>query len=237
MSREQAPTVAAFDCGFTSGRFAAFLGLFLCASFFSALTGHETFFYRDFGLFGYPLAHHQRECFWRGEIPLWNPLNNCGLPFLAQWNTMTLYPLSLFYLVFPLSWSLGVFNLAHLFLGGLGMYFLAYRWTGSRLGACVAGTAYSCNGLMWHALMWPNNSAALGWMPWVVLVVENAWQKGGQRNIILAALAGATQMLSGAPEVIILTWLVLGVLWLAQFLQNNLRVGNHVGGSCPSSAW
>ena len=135
---------------------------------------------------------------------------------------MALYPLSLFYLVFPLSWSLGVFNVAHLFLAGMGMYFLAYRWTGNRLGACVAGTAYSCNGLMWHALMWTSNTAALGWMPWVVLAVELAWQQGGRRKIILAALAGAMQMLSGAPEPIILTWFVLGVLWLAQTFRDNL---------------
>src|SRR2546422_6029354 len=36
--------------------------------------------------------------------------------FLAQWNTMVLYPGSLFYLVFPLSWSLAVFCLLHQFL-------------------------------------------------------------------------------------------------------------------------
>lgn len=219
--REQATTAGSYDAWFTPGRFAAFLGLFLCATFFAALTGQETFFYRDFGLFSYPVAHYQRECFWRGEIPLWNPFNYCGIPFLAQWNTMALYPLSLFYLVFPLSWSLGVFNVAHLFLGGMGMYFLAYRWTGNRLGACVAGTAYSCNGLMWHALMWSSNIAALGWMPWVVLAVESTWQQGGRRKIVLAALAGAMQMLSGAPEPIILTWFVLGALWLAQMFRDN----------------
>ena len=220
-AREQAKFAGSSDAWFTPGHFAAFLGLFICATFFGALTGQETFFHRDFGLFSYPVAHYQRECFWRGEMPLWNPLNYCGIPFLAQWNTMALYPLSLFYLVFPLSWSLGVFNLAHLFLGGLGMYFLAYRWTGNRLGACVAGTAYSCNGLMWHAIMWTSNTAALGWMPWVVLAVELAWQQGGRRKIILAALAGAMQMLSGAPEPIILTWLVLGVLWLGQMLRGD----------------
>ena len=56
-----------------------------------------------------------RESFWRGEMPLWNPYNNCGLPFLAQWNTLALYPGSLFYLLLPLSWALGVFCLLHLF--------------------------------------------------------------------------------------------------------------------------
>src|SRR5207253_8580621 len=64
------------------------------------------------------LAFHHRESFWRGEVPLWNPLNDCGVPFLAQWNTIVLYPGSLFYLLLPLSWSLGVFCLAHLLVAG-----------------------------------------------------------------------------------------------------------------------
>src|SRR6266699_6849225 len=111
----------------TPGRFALILAACIFAAYPEVVLGVRTFFFRDFGFFGYPLAFHHRESFWRGELPLWNPLSNCGLPFLAQWNTLTLYPGSIFYLLFPLSWSLGVFCLAHLFLAGLGMYRLAFR--------------------------------------------------------------------------------------------------------------
>ena len=110
------------------------------------LVGQGTFFHRDFSIFGYPLACYHRESFWRGEFPLWNPLNDCGLPFLAQWNTMTLYPLSLFYLLLPLSWSLGVFCLGHLFLGGMGMYFLGASLGGQSVcgGGGRAGVSLQC---------------------------------------------------------------------------------------------
>jgi len=195
----------------TPFRFALLLAGLLFATYPEVFLLRGTFFHRDFAAFGYPLAHYQREAFWRGEVPLWNPLNYCGLPFLAQWNTLTLYPPALFYLLLPLSWSLGFFCLGHLFFGGLGMFFLARRWTGLPLAAAVAGTAYTFNALQLHSLMWPNNIAALGWMPWVVLLVERAMQKGG-RALVLAALAGAMQMLAGAPEVILLTWLVLAGL-------------------------
>src|SRR5207249_5269365 len=112
------------------------------------------------------------ESFWRGEVPLWNPLSSCGLPFLAQWNTMALYPFSLFYLLLPLPWSFGVYDLGHLFLAGLGMYLLARRCTGTRLAAALGGLAFAFNGLTWYGLIWPNIIAALAWMPWVVLAVE-----------------------------------------------------------------
>ncbi len=210
------PQVA--DGWLTPGRFALMLGALMVATFPRVLAGGETFFYRDYGSFTYPLAFFHREAFWRGELPLWNPLNNCGLPFLAQWNTMTLYPGSLIYLLLPLPWSLSFFCLAHMFLAGLGAYFLAFRWTGNRLAATVAGVTFAFNGLTWYALMWTNNIAALGWMPWVVLTAERAWREGGTRRIALAALTGAMQMLTGAPEVILLTWCATGALWLAQWV-------------------
>ncbi|HXC99756.1 MAG TPA: YfhO family protein, partial [Verrucomicrobiae bacterium] len=108
------------------------------------------------------------------------------------------------------------FCLSHLFIAGMGMYFLAHRWTGNRLAAAVAGIVFAFNGLTWHALMWPNDIAALGCMPWVVLAVERGWQQGG-RAIAVAALMGAMQMLAGAPEVILLTWVFIGALWMIQF--------------------
>ena len=78
--------------------FAVLLAALVFAAFPQVILGLQTFVYRDFGYFGYPLAHHFRESFWRGEVPLWNPLNNCGLPFLAQWNPQALYPPALFYM-------------------------------------------------------------------------------------------------------------------------------------------
>ena len=216
------------DAWFTPGRFFLLLAGIIAARFAPVLLGRETFFYRDYGLFTYPIAHYYRDCFWRGEFPLWNPLNNFGVPLLAQWNAALLYPPALFYLLLPLTWALAVFNLAHLALAGMGMYFLARRWTGSQLAASVAAMAFAFNGLSLHMLMWVSNLAAWAWMPWVVLALERAWREGG-RMVGWAALAGGVQMLSGAPELIILTWAFAGVLWLAQFCREKVSRGRMFG--------
>jgi hypothetical protein len=257
---EAAPASRSTDQGvrawFTPGRFAALLGALIALTFIEVVTGQATFFYRDFGVFTYPVAFYQRESFWRGELPLWDPLNNCGIPFLAQWNTSALYPPTLFYLIFPLSWSLGVFGLGHLFFGGMGMYFLARRWTGNPLAASIAGAVFAFNGLSWQLLVWVSNLAAWAWMPWVILAMERAWQKGEPttstprssrrkeaqiffdkgsepphvgcyqigvgRSIALAALAGGMQLLTGSPEIIFLTWCILGLLWLVEMFRGEL---------------
>jgi hypothetical protein len=205
---------------FTPLRFGILLALLVFAAFPQVLLGLQTFVVRDFGFFAYPLAHFQQECFRHGELPFWDPYNNCGAPFLAQWNTMPLYPPSLVYLLLPLTWSLSFFCLLHLWFAGFGMYFLARRWTGNDFAAAFAGVAFAFNGLTLNLLMWPSHIATLSWMPWVVLTVELSWREGG-RKIILAALAGAMQMLAGGPETILFTWLLLLALWIQQFVRGD----------------
>ncbi|HTV41166.1 MAG TPA: YfhO family protein [Candidatus Sulfotelmatobacter sp.] len=204
---------------FAPSRFALLLALLVVASFPQVISGAQTFIARDYGFFAYPLAYFQKQCFWHGQIPLWDPYNNCGIPFLAQWNTMPLYPPSLIYLLLPLTWSLSFFCLLHLWFGGVGMYFLARRWTANDFAAAFAGTAFSFSGMTLNLLMWPSHTATWSWMPWVVLAVETAWREGGRRMAI-AAIAGAFQMLAGGPEIIFFTWLVLLALWIEQIATN-----------------
>ena len=205
-----------FDREFTAARLALLLGALLLVSYPDIALGTHAFFYRDTGLFGFPVAHYLRDCFWRGEVPLWNPYNNCGVPFLAQWNTLALYPPSLFYELLPMPWAMNFFILGHVFLAGIGMYFLALRWFGNRLAASFAGLIFAWNGLAINCWMWPCHIAALGWMPWVVLLAERAWS-GGKRQVVSAALAGACQMVTGSPEIIIFTWLIVLGVFLSGF--------------------
>jgi len=212
------------DVWLTPRRFAALLALLTLVSYPQVFLGFQTFVFRDFGYFAYPIAFHLRESFWRGAIPLWNPLNDCGTPFLAQWNTQALYPPALFYLLLPLSWSLGVFCLLHLFWGGLGMFVLARQWTRNHFAAAFAGVVFAFNGLMLNSLLWPATVTALGWMPWVVWLTERAWLEGG-RTLVIAAISGALQMLSGGTEVVLLTWALLTVLALAEIFRGELPRG------------
>jgi hypothetical protein len=215
---EPSVRAGAADEWLTPGRFALLLGVLVLTSFPGVLFGGATFIFRDFGMFSYPVAYFHRQCFWRGELPLWNPFSHCGVPFLAQWNTLTLYPLSLIYLVLPLAWSLPFFCLAHLYWGGLGMYLLAQRWTNHRLAAGLAGVIFAFNGLSLNFLMWPSHMATFSWLPWVLWLGQRAWREGG-KALVWGTIAGAMQMLAGGPETILATWLILFVLMCGDWMQ------------------
>jgi hypothetical protein len=208
----------------TPRRFASLLAALIFVSWPGILLGLQTFVYRDFGFFYDPVAWHMKESFWRMEWPLWNPLNDCGQPFLAEWNTQALYPPALFYVLLPLPWSLGVFFLAHLFLGGLGMFLLARHWTQNSFGAAVAGVVFAFSGLMLSGFLWMGTVAALGWMPWVVWLTRRAWTGDG-RTVLIAVAVGTLQMLSGGVEVVLLTWALLGALAVTEFISGNAPRG------------
>jgi len=217
---------------FTTRNVAIGLAVLLFIAFIGPATGSATFFYRDFGVLGYPSASYHREMFWRGELPLWNPYSNCGVPFLAQWGTMVLYPFTLIYLLLPFPWSLNFFCLAHLWWGGLGVFCLARRWTQSSPAGAIGAVLFVFNGITLSTLSWPNYTAAFAWMPWILwyaceerrrtAALQNL-AEGSKRpensaplSIVPAALAGTMQMLVGAPEITLLTWFIVLGIWAVE---------------------
>lgn len=197
--------------------FGLFLALALIATHPGVFFGSRALFFRDYGVLGYGFVHHYREAILDGELPLWNHLSNCGQPFLGQWGTLVLYPLSLIMVIFPMPWALGFFCLLHLWIGGMGMRKLALDLKLGGFAAALAGTLYTFNGATLSSLMWPNYTVALGWLPWVLWSVRHAWTKGGRWTLGAAVLA-TLQMLTGVPEVILFTWFIASLWMLADII-------------------
>ncbi len=60
-----------------------------------------------------------------GHLPLWNPYELCGTPFLANIQSAVLYPLGFAFWLWPPEVAFGVNALLHLFLAGFFAYFMA----------------------------------------------------------------------------------------------------------------
>ena len=204
----------------TPRRFLLVLVAVVLAVFPKAALGLTTFFFRDSGALGYPGAVYFQQSLLHGELPLWNPYSHCGVPFLAQMGTW--YPVSFFCALLPLPWSVNFFLLAHLVLGGCGMYALARRWGTDGFAASFAGFAFVFNGVALSCFQWSNYIASLDWLPWVVLTVTAAWCHGG-RWIAFAVIVSALQVLTATPELTLLVWLFLAVLWLTELFSGTIK--------------
>ena len=204
----------------TPRRFFLVLIAVVLAVFPKVALGLTTFFFRDSGALGFPGAFYFQQSLAHGELPLWNPYSHCGVPFLAQMGSW--YPGNFLCALLPLPWSVNFFLLAHLVLGGCGMYALARRWGTDGLAASFAGFAFVFNGVALSCFQWSNYIASLGWLPWVVLAVTAAWRSGG-RWLAIAAIVSALQVLTGTPELTLLVWLFLAALWLTELFSGTIK--------------
>ena len=97
---------------------------------------------------------YQYERMSQGEIPLWNPYNNGGLPFIADTQAAVFYPPRLITIALASlsgGWSYYALELEailHVLLYSLLMYAFVRRLTGSVWGAFVSAIIVSYGGFV-----------------------------------------------------------------------------------------
>ena len=130
----------------------------------------------------------------QGEIPLWNPYQFSGIPFLAAGQQSTLYPLSLIYYALPLPAAYGWFTAVQLWLAGAFMYAFMRGVGVGRFGGAVAGIAYQLSGFFVVSAVFPMIIGAAAWLPLILLMIE--WIV--RRRSLLGRPASAPWMALGA---------------------------------------
>jgi len=125
-----------------------------------------------------------------GFIPLWNPHQFSGAPFLANGQSAIFYPLNLPFWLLDVATAFGVSALLHTLLACLATYFLAQRWQLSRAAALVAAIAFGFGGYLAAWVMLPTLANTASWLPLLVLCLEYGAQSSAatQRRLIVSAL-------------------------------------------------
>ena len=124
----------------------------------------------------YPWRLFAAQTLKSGYLPLWNPHQFCGTPFLANSQSAVFYPLNLLFCVFPVARAFGVSVLLHLFLTGSFLYaFLRSRALAlSRPAALLGAVAWQmCHWqVAWLAL--PTFLCVSTWLPLALLLTDRA---------------------------------------------------------------
>ncbi|MCU0495714.1 MAG: oligosaccharide flippase family protein [Anaerolineae bacterium] len=170
----------------------------------------------DLVLQNYQWKSFLRDQFAIGEIPLWNPYNFAGAPFMAAGQQSTLYPLSILYYVMPLPAAYGWFTVINLWLAGV-MMFLFMRGIGvKRFGALISAITYQLAGMFVASAVHPMIIGAIVWLPLMLLMAEfilqqrPLWGKPTSAPwVAIGAIALACNILAGHPEITIYSLLIL----------------------------
>jgi len=161
----------------------------------------------------------------QGEIPLWNPHQFSGIPFLAAGQQSALYPLSILYYALPLTAAYGWFTVVNLWLAGAFMYAYLRGIGVSRSGGALGGVVYQLCGFFIASVVFPMIIGAAVWLPLLLLMVEFIIRQQnllGRRSILpwvaVGALALGFNIFAGHVELTIYTLLIIGVYAAARLL-------------------
>ena len=171
----------------------------------------------DFDAFTYlyPYHHALAQAWSEGRwFPLWNPGIYLGAPLLANIQAAALYPPSLLFLLLPGPAALGWSMVLSLAIAGVGM--LAYAWTaGLRpAGSIAAASAYVLSAHLTVHLAQLNQSATMGWTPWLMLAFDRAAARPRRWLVPAIAALSALTVLAGHTQQAYLSFLIAGLAGL-----------------------
>ena len=177
-------------------------------------------------------AGYQYQRFAAGEVPLWNPYNNGGLPFIADTQAAVFYPPRL--VTIGLSklaggWSYHALELEmtfHVLAFTLLMYVFVKRLTGSRLGAFCAAVIAGYGGYLsgYPPLQLALLEAGI-WLPLAALGILEATRSERIRWLwlVVTGVALGVSWLAGHPQTSFFLTYLLVAWWGYRLWANPVR--------------
>lgn len=201
----------------------------------------------DLVLQNFQWKSYARQNFERGEIPLWNPHQFSGIPFLAGGQQQVVYPLSLIYYALPLASAYGWFTIVNLWLAGVFMVFFVRALGVSRFGATIAAITYQLCGMFISSAVFPMILGASVWLPLLLMMAEYIVRRrpllGRDASPLWASIGAvglACSILSGHAEITIYTLLItayFGAFRLIGFWIAARREPGAFGGVISRGLW
>jgi len=113
----------------------------------------------------YPMTWFGFGALREGRLPLWNPWQFAGEPFLAAYYGGLFYPLNAIYLVTSVPLGIEISGVLHMLLGAGGMAALARRLRIDWPGALLAAFTFVWSGWFVFSTNQPRILSAIAWMP------------------------------------------------------------------------
>lgn len=158
----------------------------------------------------YPWKHLAIELWQNGIIPLWNPYNFSGSPFLANYQSAVFHPFNLLFFILPEveAWSLLI--LIQPLLAGLFTYLFCRELKLSQAASFLSAVAFMFSGFMVTWMTYGTMVHAMLWLPLVLYGLQKSFQKITRLPLILISLSLGASFFSGHFQVSL--YVLMGVL-------------------------
>ena len=177
-----------------------------------------TYASHDLGAYYLPVYHAFYGAMAAGRLPLWNPDQLCGVPWLASLEGGPFYPPHALYLLFPTRIALALSGLLHLGLAAVTTAALARKLGIGAAGATIAAMLFALRGVLPSFLLWPHLLEAAAWLPLGCVAVVDVARGTGRRGAALLAFAAGMSVLASCPQMTVYLAYVWGTLLAAALL-------------------
>jgi hypothetical protein len=188
----------------------ALLAVVALLLFAKPLVRNEVLTFRDHLDYFQPLRFYTSTELKRAHLPLWNPYNASGEPWLANPQTGVFYPPAWLFVPLPFAPAYVLFLAFHVALLGCGSFVLFRRFA-SRNAALIAALSFMICGPSLSLLDVSNTLTTLAWIPLVL------WCAVSMAPPAVCAMAIAMSFLAGEPF-----FAAVGALMFATLRRRNL---------------
>jgi hypothetical protein len=172
-----------------------------------ALGAHDTR-----GLF-IPWINFVRSSLENGRLPLWNPYEFVGYPFLSNPQVGFFYPFAWLTFLLPANMGLSWYMLVHLWIAAVGMFLYVRFLGGGWLGSLISAVIFGFSGFV-AARIWAGHFgvvATFSWLPWVLLSLKWSVNTKSIWSAIIAGVPISLSFLAGHTP----SFIYVLLIWMA----------------------
>ncbi len=209
--------------------------------FASVLLGIDRLAFRDIGHFYTPLYDYIASRSSGEGLPLWNPLDQTGIPLVGETTTAVFYPVRWVVFSLPISRdiAIGLYGVLHLMLAASTARYAACRAGISPTAASIAGVTYALSGSVLFLYTNPPFLVGAAWLPLLLSALIDRREATQFGRVLVAGTVMALMILGGDPHTVLNAMVVavaVGLLRWAKARKENpdKRVANLSMDSRPS---
>jgi hypothetical protein len=179
-----------------------FYGAVLAATLYPVVAGSRSFFSTDLFYEHLPVWSEVQRDLDAGASPFWLDGFFMGHPLAFHQEAPVFYPLTVPLLLTgaPVHRLADAFSLAHLWLAGLGGFFLVRFLTKARIAPFFGGLAYMLSARTLQSVIWPNAVAVTALLPFLLLGIGWLAAERHRAGLLLAAASGGLALLAARPH-------------------------------------
>ena len=180
----------------------------------------------------YPWRKFASESMRSGTIPLWNPYQFCGTPFIANSQSAVLYPGNLLFYLLPVAHAAGWTVILHLTLAAAFMWLLVRALGAPPAAAALSGVAFAFSTWQVSWLHLPTFLATSCWLPLVMLLVMRLFERPCVHKAAGLGFAIGMTLLAGHLQIAfyVLLAAVTFTIWLAaQRIRREGQIAKAIG--------